>query len=383
MWSLPKQAHLWLPGYIAARLRARATGARPQPLHLLFCVADHFEPNNRNADAITQRTRVERWAREYPRLARQFRDADGYRPRHTFFIPAEAYDRDHIARLEPLVQDGLAEVEVHLHHENDTSANLRTRLTAFANDLSHRHGLLSRDADGRLAYGFIHGNWALDNSLRGGRHCGVNDELSALIETGCYADFTMPAIPHESQAAVVNAVYYAIDDPVRPASHRHGPLARSGCTTAAGAHLLMIPGPVSVRWPAPPHGFLPRIDTGAIDHANRPTLERFVRWMEAGVTVAGRPDWLLIKVHTHGAPERNAEVLLGAPMAEFHRAVSARFNDGIDYRLHYVSARELANIVHAAIDGHSGDPAQFRDYRYSRPRAAGSVAAVRTQDRHA
>ena len=35
-----------------------------------------------------------------------------------------------------------------------------------------------------------------------------------------------------------------------------------------------------------------------------------------------------------------------------------------DVRLHYVTAREMVNILHAAEDGHSGDPGKFRDYRY-------------------
>jgi hypothetical protein len=85
--------------------------------------------------------------------------------------------------------------------------------------------------------------------------------------------------------------------------------------------------------------------------------------------VAGRPDWVFVKVHTHGAPERNAEVLLGPPMAAFHRDVLTRFNDGHRYRLHYVTTREMVNIVHAAEDGKAGSPRDYRDYRYSRPRA--------------
>jgi len=39
------------------------------------------------------------------------------------------------------------------------------------------------------------------------------------------------------------------------------------------------------------------------------------------------------------------------------------YNDGIRYRLHYVTAREVYNIVKAAEDGMTGDPHQYRDYR--------------------
>ena len=37
-------------------------------------------------------------------------------------------------------------------------------------------------------FGFIHGNWCLDNSRADGRWCGLNNELILLRELGCYAD---------------------------------------------------------------------------------------------------------------------------------------------------------------------------------------------------
>ena len=48
------------------------------------------------------------------------------------------------------------------------------------------HGALPSWPDGRPAFAFIHGNWALDNSrLENVRnYCGVNDELTILRETG-------------------------------------------------------------------------------------------------------------------------------------------------------------------------------------------------------
>jgi hypothetical protein len=43
------------------------------------------------------------------------------------------------------------------------------------------------------------------------------------------------------------------------------------------------------------------------------------------------------------------------------------YNDGENYKLHYVSARELYNIVKAAEDSRHGDPHEFRDYRVDKP----------------
>ena len=87
--------------------------------------------------------------------------------------------------------------------------HLRGQLQQFTRTLHDRHGLLTRDGSGRLRYGFIHGNWALANSLPDGRWCGVDDELSVLRETGCYADFTLPSAPSPAQTRTVNTIYYA------------------------------------------------------------------------------------------------------------------------------------------------------------------------------
>jgi hypothetical protein len=47
-------------------------------------------------------------------------------------------------------------------------------------------------------------------------------------------------------------------------------------------------------------------------------------------------------------------------MRRFHESLA-----GLDdLKLHYVTAREMANLVHAAEDGHGGDPAPFRNYRF-------------------
>ncbi len=355
----PKNAHLWLPGYLQSLARNKPEGL----VDILFCVADHFEPENQGAGPATRAARVHRWLEEYPVWAERFRDADGVHPRHSFFVPAETYAPELIEPLAALTRAGLAEVEVHLHHENDSGENLRRTLQMFTSTLAERHRLLSVDEAGRVVFGFIHGNWALDNSLPGGRHCGVNNEITVLLETGCYADFTMPSLPWESQSRVVNAIYLAVDDPHRPASHRRGVLAQVH-TAIAPQQLLMIAGPVDLNWGDRRYGVFPRIDSGTIDFRNPPTIGRFARWVRAGVCVKGKPEWVFVKVHTHGAPERNADVLLGPLMRDFHESLASTFNDGRHYRLHYVSAREMANVARAATEGRSGNPGAYRDYRY-------------------
>ena len=339
---------------------------------VMFCIADHYEPDHHGADRRTRLARVSRWVEEYPRLADGLRDADGRPPRYSFFFPAEIYAAELVAPLAELCHHDFGEFEVHLHHDRDTSATLRETLTRFTDTLAAQHGLLSRGPDGRLAYGFIHGDWALDNSHPDGANCGVNDEITVLRETGCYADFTMPSVAYDSQARLVNRIYFAIDDPLRPASHLTGPLARAGQAAPADG-LLMMPGPLALDWRRRVAGIVPRIDSSAIDNRTPPSLERFARWLEVGVGVAGRPEWVFIKAHTHGAPEPNAAMMLGGAFRQMLVGALGRFNDGTTFRLHFVTAREMANIAFAAIDGQSGNAGDFRDYRYvpvSPPRTA-------------
>lgn len=85
-------------------------------------------------------------------------------------------------------------------------------------------------------------------------------------------------------------------------------------------------------------------------------------WMKPQIRVEGKPNWLFIKLYTHGAPERNRRILLGAEMDRFFSDIEKTFNDGHRYRLHYVSTREMYNIARAAMDGKTGNAGDFRDY---------------------
>lgn len=356
-----RNAHRWLPGVLRHRPRSPARGAM---VHVLFCIADHFEPNVGGAEWATQVARVERWVREYPRLARRHQDADGRRPRYTFFYPVEAYEPSLMERLAALCRQGWAEVEIQLHHRDDTAATLAEQLVRAKLALA-RHGLLSRDkATGAVRFGFVHGNWALDNSRPDGAWCGVNNELTILRQVGCYADFTMPSAPSDTQTRKINSLYYAADDPRRPKSHDRGRDVAVG--TQQNGDLLLVQGPLALNWSRRKYGLLPRIESGELSGANPPTPQRADLWVRQAISVRGREEWVVVKVHAHGAREDNAAILLGRPMDELWTHLETRYNDGARFRLHYVTARELVNILKAAEDGASGDPGRYRDYRLVR-----------------
>src|SRR5205807_901208 len=93
------------------------------------------------------------------------------------------------------------------------------------------------------------------------------------------------------------------------------------------------------------------------------------RWIKAGIHVAGRPDRIFIKLHCHGAADGNREPLLGTDFEALFSDAESRFNDGARYRLHYLTAREMFNVIKATEAGVTGDVGGLRDYILPRPPA--------------
>jgi hypothetical protein len=362
LWRMKvRHAHLWLPAYARSWQRRRLPRS-DEPVHLLLCIADHFEPFHGGVPRERALDRVLRWVEEYPKLFSGFHDSEGQPPRHTFFYPVEQYDAEALDKLAELCHCGYGEVEVHLHHENDTSANLQKALIDFRDLLANRHGLLSLDrSDGEIRYGFIHGNWALDNSRPDGRCCGVDNELEVLARTGCYADFTFPSAPSPTQTRIINSIYYARGVPGRRKSHDHG--IRLGTGNAPHGALLLIQGPLGLNWRRRKWGLLPRLENGCLQASQPPDIARLPSWLRTRVQVAARPDWYFVKLHAHGATEDSHATLLGAPMVRFHEALARLAKRNPAFQFHYVTARELCNLAYAAEDGWSGSVGAARDYR--------------------
>jgi hypothetical protein len=321
------------------------------------------------------RSRVQQWVESYPCLFEHFQDSDGWHPRHTFFYPIEQYDPELLDLLAGLCTRGYGEVEVHLHHDHDQAENLQQCLLAFKELLAHGHGLLARRRDtGELAYGFIHGNWALDNARPDGRWCGVNNELDVLRRTGCYADFTLPSAPSPTQTRKINSVYYAVGQPARSKSHDWGIDVGKG--PVPDNALLLIQGPLLLDWGRRKWGLLPRLENGCIQASQPPSIGRLGKWLRARVQVPTRPDWFFVKLHCHGAPENSHEVLLGQPMVCFHEELAAYARANPNFHYHYVTAREMYNLVRAAEAGWTGSVGAARDFQL----VANSSPALKQRD---
>ncbi len=126
--------------------------------------------------------------------------------------------------------------------------------------------------------------------------------------------------------------------------------------------LMIIQGPLCLNWQDRKFGLLPRIENSDIRANSPPTPHRIDLWVECGIHVKGCPQWLFVKIHTHGTQEADIESLLGDEVDSMFSYLEKEYNDGRNFALHYVSAREMYNIIKAAEAGVQGDPGKYRDY---------------------
>jgi len=355
----------WLPAYFWQRV---ARPAIDTPFHLVIAVANHFEPYTVQSCPATfapfelQLSRVKQWIEQYPKVFDRYRDTSGSPLKHTYFFPAEHYHPQILALLADHCHRGWGEVEIHRHHGMglaDTPENTKEALTSFRDTLV-THGCLCRlDDVGGPRYAFVHGNFALANS-GGGRYCGVDSELQILAETGCYADFTLPSWPNRAQIQKINALYECESPLSRRAAHRSGRDLVIGVRPTLFP--LIIQGPLMVDFGKRCRWLLPVIENSALTVRNPPSLRRLRLWIQASVTVRGRPNWAFVKLHCHGMDPRDTPALLGTPIVDFLSGLSELEKQGV-FRTYFVTAREMANVLLAACDGRDGPPSEFKNYR--------------------
>ncbi len=338
---------LWNPSWPPPRGRAR----------VWLAIGDHFEPLWKHPPMSVAVERSMLWRREWARIAEACPDSTGRPARYTFFYPVEKY---HYATVEPLAElcrMGLADLEVHIHHQYLSREGFIEAIQNYMAALVRDHGLKRPDG-GPRKFGFIHGDWSLDNS-RGPDLCGINDELRLLAELGCYADFTMPSGEPQSQTRFINRIYRATDTP-GPKSYDTGIPVRPGKTVPGD--LLLIPGPFGprpsdswhrqreksgMRWAI---RFLReelRLDTGELACYDRTSRHRLRRWLAVAPRLGND---IFLKLFAHGAQERHSDVLLRGELEKLYTLVAEECRSrGWDY--HFVSTWEMYQAVVAIEQG--------------------------------
>ena len=362
-WNLP-----WLVRYPLVRGKSFLERNAFEKKHVIFTIANHFEPSwsaNGLLDLDKQRRRLDEYHKLVRKTGEAVLDSDGTKFRHTNFYPAEQYDFQILEKMAEMQSEGLGETEIHLHHgveRKDTAENLRKSLTGFRDILAEDHKLLSHfDNESQPKYAFVHGNLALANSC-GGRFCGVDEEMQILQETGCYADMTLPSAPDESQVQVINQIYECGLPLKEKIPHR------TGCSVKVFGKQPQLPliftGPLVFNWTRRIKGLpIPRIEDGALVHNQPMDLARFNRWISANITVKERTDWVFVKLYCHGFFDHDQSASIGEDARKFFSEIIEDGERTGKYKVHFASAREAFNMVLAAIEGKSGNPNEFRNYR--------------------
>jgi hypothetical protein len=234
-------------------------------------------------------------------------------------------------------------------------------LETFRDLLAEEHKCLSRESsETSPMYGFVHGNWALANSA-GGQYCGVDSEMQILAATGCYADFTLPSVPFQSQVPRINSIYQCGHPLTEAKPHRSGPSVKIGDKLSLP---IIFTGPLVFDWTRRVHGLpIPRVDDAALAKNYPLNMDRFDRWRSAGIGVVGKPNWIFIKLYSHGFFDWDQDAMIGEQMKRFMGTILEIAERTGGFKVHFASAREAFNMVAAAVDGHEGEPGSYRDYK--------------------
>jgi hypothetical protein len=185
--------------------------------------------------------------------------------------------------------------------------------------------------------------------------------MEVLAETGCYADMTLPSAPDVSQVPRINSLYQC----GLPLSGRMP--HRSGANLKIGESPILpviFTGPLLLDWGWTSTAIPKlRLETGDITRNAPLDLKRFNLWRSAKIGVIGRPEWVFVKVHCHGFFPGDRPTVIGERMLKFWKEVLEFSETTGAFKIHFASAREAYNMTQAAIDGHSGDPGNYRDYK--------------------
>ena len=332
---------------------------RTTPMHVIFAFVDHWE----NGYGENGKRLANLFYNEYNDMAKKHQDADGISPQHTWFCVY--LEKPSIQVISKCVFNNLGEMEIHIHHgtANDDGCDNTPEITQYLNDyinfLQKVGACITAELEPKTAFGFIHGMWALDNSrcMDGHRqYCGCNEELNLLISKKCYGDFTFPAWG-TMDPKWKSKICLCMDSPYPKSYDYYFRELSKFDSPPQNNEFLIFEGP----------GYI----STNIDKNEAPTLARMNSLVNANVHVIGRDDWVFVKVNSHCAQNlddpQGFNNIIGNTADKFYSDIEQVFNDGINYKLHYATSRELYNIAMAAADGKEGDPNNYRDYIIPKP----------------
>src|SRR3954465_2207872 len=103
----------WLARYPFARAETFLQSSSNEKKHIVFTVANHFEPSWKASgfhDLDGQLRRLDDWHKMARATGDAVRDVDGTKFRHTNFYPGEQYDKRLLDKMAEMQAEGLGEV---------------------------------------------------------------------------------------------------------------------------------------------------------------------------------------------------------------------------------------------------------------------------------
>jgi hypothetical protein len=273
-------------------------------------------------------------------------------PKHTIFLSPDALPpAGEDASLVAYCRATGSEIELQAVTASGGSAEALKSFTEARNQL-HERSLLSHDGAGAACFA-VHRSSARTQSSA--------PHPQGLREAGCYAEFAAPALRSREETLPLPRIYYRSGDAL-PRSRR----VRSDrdARGPSDEELLTIEQPLSLDWTRRRMGLLPALERGWISEDEPLSPQRLRLWIDCKISLEGRPNWLFLALPLQPSAGHRAAPRKGNRLREFQEMIAAAAETDRTVRFHYVTARELVNIIHAAEAGHSGDPSQFRDFRY-------------------
>ena len=294
------------------------------------------------------------WCEKYNSNIEGIKDDFGNPVQYSWFYPYDHLNSQVLFNLNELVFAGLGEVEFHWHLLNETNETFPLKLKDAVEWFNSHGCMLSTGLTPEPHFAYVAGNWALDNGSGKSYQCGVNRQLDILREYGCYADMTFSTLGTQAQPSKINSIYYAKDTD-EPKSYNIGVDAEVG---SPNSDFMIFEGPICIDW----HDRI--FECAGFESTSPFKRHRVKLWLKYAPIVKGRPDWLFLKVYTHGAQSR--DVIISEQFRDMCFELKKVCHE-YGLSLHFVTAREAFNIVKAAEQGHDGNPELYRDYILKKP----------------
>lgn len=303
----------------------------PVNIYLSFC--NYFHPFSGGVSQEIAEHRVVTWCKEYSKLSKLHIDSSGNHPIHSFFYSEADYNPRLLDVLYRLHKEKLSDVEILISHIEEPLDNFKHKIEEFRDALFHHHGFLRKSAEGSIIYGFA----TEMKNIYGNKNIARNDaifrKVSILLETGCYADFSLVNKKiHREYLKIINCSLKK--------SSVSG-LSETFSDDSIIKDLRLILGPAASSWLNRKWGIFPYLETGEISAIRNFEPFRINSWLQNCIKIDTDTTNLFIKLHTFGGLDQNIRYLLGENGLHQMFTCFEKYCTNNNFVLNYVSAYEM------------------------------------------